>query len=151
MLMRVNGSGDSGESGVVSGRRRLLAAAMVGGVLARLPGFEPAEAKPKHGKRGNARLQAAEHKKSGGGTVVIETGPTIAAGPTDPNSGIVALSSTATCTQGAAVGGGYRTESPNNLNTFATDDYPSSPTAWTVTVYANEEGATLTPYVLCLV
>jgi hypothetical protein len=147
---------ESAESTVTSEKRSLFAATLLDGELARLPGASEGAAmrKPEQGRRRAAQVQAAW--KDGGGTVVIETGPTVVLeGPYEPydpnNDSLLELGAPATCTNGVAVGCGVQTVRPTpRISIIRQNSEPYSPVAWTVTALMQETGQGFTPYVLCL-
>ena len=79
--------------------------------------------------------------------VVIEEGQTATA-PVTPQ-GFTVVTATATCSEGVALVGGFRTSSPSGFGVEANDSYASSSTEWTVRALAQEAGVTLTVRVTC--
>ena len=126
---------------------------MLGGLLL-LPGIVPAlgSAPAAHAKnkKKNKKPHIAKNKKPRVTVqVVIEEGLTETA-PVTPQ-GFAFVTAKATCSQGIAIAGGFRTSSPSGFGVEANDSYASSPTEWTVRALAQEAGATLTASVTCLI
>jgi hypothetical protein len=134
--------------GVSFPRRRTI----LGGLLL-LPGIAPAlggapaaQAKNKKNKKPHITKNKKPHVAV---QVVIEEGP-VATAPVTPQ-GFAFVTAKATCSQGVAIAGGFRTSSPSGFGVEANDSYASSSTEWTVRALAQEAGATLTVSVTCLI
>jgi len=129
-------------------RRTMLGGLLLlSGIAQALGGAPAAHAKP---KKKNKKPHGTKNKKPYGAIqVVIEEGP-VATAPVTPQ-GFAFVTAKATCSQGVAIAGGFRTSSPSGFGVEANDSYASSSTEWTVRAQAQEAGATLTVSVTCLI